>query len=79
MIAAIEAPQKLCIVLHTARKGLKAIATSYCSVEYNAADGVVQVHDSFFREGKTWISVVNKREIKACPICKSVSGIGGEP
>lgn len=76
MIAAIEGPKTLCIVLHTARKGLKAIATSYCRVEYNAADGVVQVHETFFREGKTWISVVDKRELKPCPLCKANSGIG---
>jgi len=76
VIAAIEAPKKLCIVLHTARKGLKAIATAYCNVEYNAADGVVQVHDAFFREDKVWNSVVDKRPLKACPVCKSVSGMG---
>lgn len=43
VVAVIGPLDDPCIVHETYRKGLKVIASSWCSKQYNAADGVRQV------------------------------------
>jgi hypothetical protein len=48
MIAAIKNTHrggKICVIAWTGRIGLRAVAKTYCNVELNAGDGVLQIHE----------------------------------
>jgi hypothetical protein len=75
VIASIESADKLCIVKWVGRRGLKALAVSYCGGEHNAGDGTVQVPDKIFREGMVWQSVETGKPITACVLCKRAAGL----
>ena len=51
MIAAIEMPDRLCIIRWVGRRGLKVKVLTCCGAEADASDGVVQVPD-FVLEGQ---------------------------
>ncbi len=68
MIAAVEQPGALHVVMWTGRVGLQAKAITYCQLHLNAANGVVQVPDSVL-EGKKWTSISDPRV--TLEICKS--------
>ena len=75
MIAAVERPGILCIVLWVGRVGLHAEALTYCNVKVNAGNGTVQVPDVIFREGKAWQGVADDKPHKPCQVCKQHAGI----
>jgi hypothetical protein len=79
VIAAVELPTigQLCIVRWIGRVSFaKVQALTICGATTDAADGVVQVPDSVFTEGKSWMSVAvdqhgHRRQLKPCPACKA--------
>lgn len=69
MIAAIEQPDALHIVLWIGRVGLKAKGITYCGKHLDAGAGTVQAPDSVL-EGKSWQSVSDPRvQLKICSAC----------
>jgi len=74
MIACVERPMSICIILRVARVGLKVKATTYCNHEVDAAQGVVQVPDILFKEAMAWTSPTRHQPIMACPNCRQQAG-----
>ena len=79
MIACVELPQiaQLCVVKWVGKTSLLTVSVyTFCGGQTDAADGVVQVPDSVFTEGKSWASVRtdnngSHRVLKPCPNCKA--------
>lgn len=57
MIAAIETPGELHIVLHAGRKNLHVQVTAYCGKQFDASNGTVQVPDRIFADKISWKQV----------------------
>ncbi len=75
MIAAVELPEKLCVVKRVGREGLRAVARTYCGGEHNAGNGTVQVPDAVFRDGIEWKAVDSGKLLKPCVLCKKAIGL----
>lgn len=73
MIACVERPTSICVILRVHRVGLKVIALTYCRHEVNATLGVVQVPDVLFKEGMAWNST-HGRQLVPCPNCRQAAG-----
>jgi hypothetical protein len=72
MIAAIEQPDGLHVILHTGRKGISVQVTTYCGKQFNAANGVIQVPDHVITSGSSWRSVVDSQTVmKPCLVCQT--------
>jgi len=73
MTAAVEMPDRLCVVYWVRRQGLSVKIRTYCGVEVEAGRGVVQVPDQVV-QGAPWMSAsgdVNaKRVLRICEQCK---------
>jgi len=74
MIAAIELPDKLCVVRWTGRVRLHVEVMTVCGNKMDAADGVVQVPD-FILDGRPVSSISDfggqgRRLLKICDACK---------
>lgn len=57
MIAAIETPNEFHVLLHVGRKGLKAVATTYCGEQHDASNGTVQIPDRVVMDNVPWRKV----------------------
>jgi hypothetical protein len=73
MLAAIEMPDKLCIVRWTGRVRLHVEVLTVCGAKLDAADGVVQVPD-YVLNGRPVISISDfggkgQRPLKICAAC----------
>jgi hypothetical protein len=73
MLAAIEMPDKLCIVRWTGRVRLHVEVLTVCGAKLDAADGVVQVPD-YVLNGRPVISISDfggkgQRPLKICETC----------
>ena len=73
MLAAIEMPDKLCIVRWTGRVRLHVEVLTVCGAKLDAADGVVQVPD-YVLNGRPVISISDfggkgQRPLKICTAC----------
>lgn len=75
MIAAIEMPDKLCLVRWVGRVGLRVKILAACGAEADASQGVVQV-PSYVMDGRPVASVsdfggTGRRMLKLCEKCKT--------
>lgn len=70
MIAAIENSGHLCVVKWTGRVKLHAGVVTYCNVEANAADGVLQVPDQVFTKGMPF-TIQPGQTLPACSRCRT--------
>lgn len=57
MIAAIETPGEIHIVLHVGRKNLHVQVTTYCGKQFDASSGTVQIPDRVFADKIPWKQV----------------------
>lgn len=76
MVAAIELPDKLCVIRWTGRVMLHVEVATVCGSKMNAADGVVQVPD-FVLDGRPVMSFSDfggkgRRQLKICDGCKNL-------
>jgi hypothetical protein len=74
MLAAVELPEKLCVVRWTGRVRLHVEVLTVCGTKMDAADGVVQVPD-FVIDGRPVPSISDfggqgRRLLKICDDCK---------
>jgi hypothetical protein len=75
MLAAVELPEKLCVVRWTGRVRLHVEVLTVCGMKMDAADGVVQVPDFIF-DGRPVLSISDfggkgRRPLKICDDCKN--------
>jgi hypothetical protein len=75
MIAAVEMPDRLCIVRWVGRRGFKVRVLTGCGLETDASEGVVQV-PSYVMDGRPVASVsdfggAGRRMLKLCEKCKT--------
>jgi hypothetical protein len=78
MLAAIELPDRLCVVRWTGRVRLHVEVLTVCGEKMDAADGVVQVPDAVIT-GRPILSVSDfdgqgRRPLTLCPKCKAAFG-----
>lgn len=74
MIAAIEKPDRICVVRWIGQVGLlKVVAVSWCQEESNAGDGVLQLPDSKLVEPTPGIR--DGRIRLPCSRCKQALGV----
>lgn len=74
MLAAVELPDKLCVVRWTGRVRLHVEVLTICGTKMDAAEGVVQVPD-FVLDGRPVPSISDfegkgRRMLKICDECK---------
>ena len=72
MIAAIDDGEKLHVVKWTGRVRLHAGSITYCTKEFDAANGVLQVPDAVFTEGASFTIAPGKKRV-ACPTCRAAA------
>jgi hypothetical protein len=78
MLAAVELPDRLCVVRWTGRVRLHVEVLTVCGEKLDAADGVVQVPDTVIA-GRPILSVSDfdgqgRRALTLCPKCKAAFG-----
>jgi hypothetical protein len=78
MLAAIELPEKLCIIRWTGRVRLHVEVLTICGAKMDAADGVVQIPD-YALTGRPVMSLsdfggLGRRALKICDQCKAALG-----
>jgi hypothetical protein len=78
MLAAIELPEKLCIIRWTGRVRLHVEVLTICGAKMDAADGVVQIPD-YVLTGRPVLSLsdfggTGRRALKICDQCKAALG-----
>lgn len=74
MLAAVERPDRICVVRWTGRVRLHVEVLLVCGERIDAADGVVQVPD-FVLDGRPVLSITDfdgkgRRALKICDVCK---------
>jgi hypothetical protein len=74
MFAGIERENRICIIRFTGRRGLKAVAVTWCNDTTNAGDGVVQVPSSLLQGGSITSFTPDAkglaRQLPCCDGCK---------